>query len=219
MTEAASAVEEFYRSRGFGRPIGLGQRPAIVVVDFINGFTDPALPYGARLDDQIKATGRLLDAARASGGVPIVFIVTAYDFDDFRDAGLWRVKQAGITSLRAGSRAVEIDPRMGWRPDDEHRVTKKFASAFFGTDLVSRLTAASVDTILLAGCATSGCVRATAVDGLQNGYRVQVVREAVGDRDAVAHVRGLLEMDAKYADVISLEAAVTYLAGLPGGTA
>jgi maleamate amidohydrolase len=215
MTPAASsAAQEFYRSRGFGRPIGFGKRPAIVVVDFINGFTDPALPYGAMLDDEIKATGRLLDAARANGDVPVVFIVTAYDFDDFRDAGLWRVKQAGISSLRAGSSAVEIDPRMGWRPEDEHRVVKKFASAFFGTDLVSRLTAASVDTLLLAGCATSGCVRATAVDGLQNGYRVQVVREAVGDRDAVAHERGLLEMDAKYADVISLEAAVSYLAGL-----
>ena len=214
MTEAAISAEEFYRSRGFGRPIGFGERPAIVVVDFINGFTDSALPYGAKLDDEIDATGRLLDAARANRCVPIVFIVTAYEFDDFRDAGLWKVKQAGITSLRAGTDAVEIDPRMGWRPDGEHRVAKKFASAFFGTDLVSLLNAASVDTILLAGCATSGCVRATAVDGLQNGYRVQVVREAVGDRDTVAHERSLIEMDAKYADVISLDQAVTFLAGL-----
>ncbi|MGH3187655.1 MAG: isochorismatase family protein [Streptosporangiaceae bacterium] len=220
MTQTANAAaEEFYRSRGFGRPIGFGARPAIVVVDFINGFTDPALPYGAALDGEINATGRLLDAARAHGGVPIVFIVTAYELDDFSDAGLWKVKQAGITSLRAGTSAVEVDPRMGWRPGDEHRIAKKFASAFFGTDLVSRLNATSVDTILLAGCATSGCVRATAVDGLQNGYRVQVVREAVGDRDATAHERSLIEMDAKYADVISLDAAVTYLAGLPGGTA
>jgi maleamate amidohydrolase len=215
MTEAAnSAAEEFYRSRGFGRRIGFGERPAIVVVDFINGFTDPALPYGAVLDDEISATGRLLDAARKDGDVPVVFVVTAYDFDDFRDAGLWRVKQAGITSLRAGTSAVEIDPRMGWRPSDEHCIAKKFASAFFGTDLVSRLNELSVDTILLAGCATSGCVRATAVDGLQNGYRVLVVREAVGDRDREAHDRGLIEMDAKYADVISLDQAVTYLARL-----
>jgi nicotinamidase-related amidase len=215
MTEAAiSGAEEFYRSRGFGRPIGFGERPGIVVVDFINGFTDPALPYGAVLDEEINATGRLLDAARASQDVPIVFIVTAYEFDDFRDAGLWKVKQAGITSLRAGTNAVEIDPRMGWRPNDEHRIAKKFASAFFGTDLVSRLNATSVDTILLAGCATSGCVRATAVDGLQNGYRVLVVKEAVGDRDRTAHERSLIEMDAKYADVISLDQAVTYLARL-----
>jgi maleamate amidohydrolase len=215
MTEAGNtAAEEFYRSRGFGRRIGFGERPAVVVVDFIKGFTDPALPYGAMLDDEINATARLLDAARATGGVPIAFIVTAYEFDDFRDAGLWKVKQAGITSLRAGSDAVDMDPRMGWRPNEEHCIAKKFASGFFGTDLVSRLTAASVDTILLAGCATSGCVRATAVDGLQHGYRVQVVREAVGDRDAVAHERSLVEMDAKYADVISLEAAMTYLAGL-----
>jgi maleamate amidohydrolase len=213
MAEAADATaEEFYRSRGFGRPIGFGNSPAIVVVDFINGFTDPALPYGCVLDREIKATARLLDAARQHGDVPIVFIVTAYEFDDGRDAGLWKIKQAGITSLRAGTTAVEIDPRMGWRPDDEHRISKKFASAFFGTDLSSRLNGLSVDTILLAGCATSGCVRATAVDGLQNGYRVQVVREAVGDRDRVAHERSLIEMDAKYADVTSLDDAVSYLA-------
>jgi maleamate amidohydrolase len=213
MTDAADpAAAEFYRSRGFGRPIGFGARPAIVVVDFINGFTDPALPYGSVLDQEIKATARLLDAARERGDVPIVFIVTAYEFDDFRDAGLWKTKQAGITSLRAGTSAVEIDPRMSWRPGNEHRISKKFASAFFGTDLVSRLNGLSVDTILLAGCATSGCVRATAVDGLQNGYRVQVVRETVGDRDRVAHDRSLIEMDAKYADIISLDDAVSYLA-------
>jgi nicotinamidase-related amidase len=213
MTETSiSAAEEFYRSRGFGRPIGFGERPGIVVVDFINGFTDPALPFGSALDDEINATARLLDAARKHRDVPIVFIVTAYEFDDFRDAGLWKIKQAGITSLRAGTSAVEIDARMGWRPGDEHRIAKKFASAFFGTDLVSRLNGLSIDTILLAGCATSGCVRATAVDGLQNGYRVLVVSEAVGDRDRAAHERSLIEMDAKYADVISLEQAVTYLA-------
>jgi nicotinamidase-related amidase len=213
MTETSiSAAEEFYRSRGFGRPIGFGERPGIVVVDFINGFTDPALPFGSALDDEINATARLLDAARKHRDVPIVFIVTAYEFDDFRDAGLWKIKQAGITSLRAGTSAVEIDSRMGWRPSDEHRIAKKFASAFFGTDLVSRLNGLSIDTILLAGCATSGCVRATAVDGLQNGYRVLVVSEAVGDRDRAAHERSLIEMDAKYADVISLDEAVTYLA-------
>jgi maleamate amidohydrolase len=203
---------EFYRTRGFGRPIGFGDRPALVVVDFINGFTDPAMPYGCTLDQEIKATARLLDTSRQRGDVPIFFIVTAYEFDDFRDAGLWRIKQAGIPSLRAGTRAVEIDPRMSWCPGNEHRISKKFASAFFGTDLASRLTSLSVDTILLAGCATSGCVRATAVDGLQNGYRVQVVREAVGDRDRVAHDRSLIEIDAKYADVTSLDDAMAYLA-------
>jgi nicotinamidase-related amidase len=214
MVEAvSSAAKQFYRSRGFGRPIGFGERPAVVVVDFTNGFTDPALPLGSVLDDEVNAAGRLLHAAREHGGVPIVFIVTAYEFDDFRDAGLWKAKQAGVTSLRDGTSAVETDPRMDWRPGTEHRIIKKFASAFFGTDLVSRLNNLSIDTILLAGCTTSGCVRATAVDGLQNGYRMMVVQEAVGDRDRAAHERSLIEMDAKYADVISLEDAVAYLAG------
>ncbi len=213
MREAGNpSAEEFYRSRGFGRPIGFGQRPAIVIVDFINGFTDPALPLGSILDNPIDATARLLETARTHSGVPIIFIVTAYEFDDFRDAGLWKAKQAGVTSLRAGTRAVEIDSRMGWRKSNEHLIPKKFASAFFGTDLISRLNCLSVDTILLAGCSTSGCVRATAVDGLQNGYRVMVVRDAVGDRDIEAHERSLIEIDAKYADVISLDRAMAYLA-------
>lgn len=219
MTEAVNpSAEEFYRSRGFGRPIGFGERPAIVVVDFINGFTDPVLPFGSILHEEIDATVRLLEAARKRGDVPIVFIGTAYEFDDFRDAGLWKTKQAGITSLRSGTHAVEIDSRMGWRPSDEHHISKKFASAFFGTDLISRLNCLSIDTVLLAGCSTSGCVRATAVDGLQNGYRIMVVREAVGDRDSEAHERSLIEIDAKYADVISLDRAITYLAERPSSS-
>jgi nicotinamidase-related amidase len=212
MTEAGNtAAEEFYRSRGFSQPLGFGERPAVLVVDFINGFTDPALPLGSILDNEINATVQLLEAARKRRDVPVVFIVAGYDFDDFRDAGLWKEKQAGITSLRAGTRAVEIDSRLGWRPSSEHLILKKFASAFFGTDLASRLNHLSIDTVLLAGCSTSGCVRATAVDGLQNGYRMMVVRDAVGDRDSEAHERSLIELDAKYADVISLDRAIAYL--------
>jgi nicotinamidase-related amidase len=213
MTEAGNvSAVEFYRSLGHGRPIGFGDRPAIVVVDFINGFTDPTLPLGSVLDSPINATSHLLETARAQRGIPILFIGSAYEFDDFRDAGLWKAKQAGITSLRAGTHAVEIDARMCFDKTNEHYILKKFASAFFGTDLPSRLNCLSIDTILLAGCSTSGCVRATAVDGLQNGYRVMVVREAVGDRDGEAHERSLIELDAKYADVISLDRAMEYLA-------
>jgi maleamate amidohydrolase len=106
---------------------------------------------------------------------------------------------------------VELDARLG-RRDDEALVIKKYASAFFGTDLATRLTARGVDTILLCGCTTSGCVRASAVDGLQHGFRVMVVREAVGDRNPAAHRQSMLDMQAKYADIVALDATTGYLA-------
>jgi nicotinamidase-related amidase len=168
-------ADEFYRSRGFGGRIGFGERPAVIIVDLIRGFTDPTMPYGADLDQVVDSSARLLDAARSREGTPIVFIVTAYESNSFEDAGWWRVKQQGIASLAAGTAAVEVDARLSYRPGEDHQICKKFASSFFGTDLLSRLNLLNVDTLLISGCATSGCVRATVVDGLQNGFRVQVV--------------------------------------------
>jgi nicotinamidase-related amidase len=207
-------MQEFYRAKGFGHPIGFGENPAVLVVDFIDGFTNPESPLGSNLDREVEATARLLAGAR-SRHIPIVFITTSYDFDDFRDAGWWRVKESGVKSLKTASPAVEIDPRLNWNRNNEHCINKKFASAFFGTDLLSRLNATSVDTLLVTGCATSGCVRATTVDGLQNGYRTMVVREAVGDRSLESHTQSLVEIDAKYGDVVSLEESLEYLAKLP----
>jgi nicotinamidase-related amidase len=105
---------------------------------------------------------------------------------------------------------VELDPLLG-RTDGEPLLRKKYASAFFGTDLLTRLQDAAVDTLLVAGCTTSGCVRATAVDGLQNGFRVMVIREAVGDRMRAAHEQSLYDLHAKYADVVSVEEVLHYL--------
>jgi maleamate amidohydrolase len=209
------SAEDFYLARGFGRRIGFGRSPAVLVVDFMNGFTDPTFLLGAALDATVAAACDLVTAARTVA-VPVVFVNTAYDFDDVRDAGLWRLKEEGISALRAGSKAVELDPRLDYRPEEDHLITKKFASAFFGTDLATRLRGLGVDSLLVAGCATSGCVRVTAVDGLQHGLRVMIVREAVGDRDPVAHERGLLEIDAKYADVVSLTDALDHLRAVDG---
>jgi len=210
VSDPGETAEELYLSRGFGRRIGYGERPAVLVVDFINAFTDPVFQLGADLDGPLFGASELIASAR-SVRAPVLFVTTAYDFDDCRDAGLWRRKEEGISALRAGTRAVELDARLDHRPGHDHLVTKKFASAFFGTDLASRLRALDVDTLLVAGCTTSGCVRVTAVDGLQHGFRVMVVREAVGDRDPVAHSRGLLEIDAKYADVVRLSDAIDRL--------
>jgi maleamate amidohydrolase len=202
-------MHEFFTSRGFGLRMGFGTTPALIVVDLMNAFTDPTMPLGSPLDAEIDATNQLLDAA-TDAAIPTFCTVQYYAEGDFRDAGIWRLKQAGIATLGAGTAAVELDQRLR-RPADSVIILKKYASAFFGTDLISRLTVRRIDTLLLAGCSTSGCVRATAVDALQYGIRPIVVREAVGDRVEAAHRQALFDLDQKYADVVSLDEALAYL--------
>jgi maleamate amidohydrolase len=208
-SEPSEEMAQFFLERGFGGRVGFGERPAVIVIDYFRAFTDPSQPLGANLDRQLEATHELLSAARAAQ-VPIFSTVVSYEEKDLRDAGLWIRKMSGSGTLRAGTPLVELDPRLERRPD-EPIVLKKYASAFFGTDLISRLTTRGIDTLLLAGCTTSGCVRATAVDGLQNGYHVIVVEETVGDRAEQAHRQSLFDLDAKYADVVSLADSVGYL--------
>jgi nicotinamidase-related amidase len=201
--------EEFFRQRGFGIRIGFGERPALIVIDMLKGFTDPDMPLGANLDREIEAQKPLLDAAHERG-IPVIFSTVIYNDVDLKDAGLWGIKMKGSLTLRAGTPAVEIDPRLDMRASDSLLV-KKYASCFFGTDLVPRLMNQRVDTLIITGCTTSGCVRATAVDAVQNGFRPMVVREAVGDRSAAAHEQSLFDLNAKYADVVSLDETLHYL--------
>jgi len=200
---------DFFRQRGFGLRIGFGQRPAVLVIDMIRAFTDPATMLGADLSPQIAATQQLLAAARARG-VPVIYSTVAYDDADCKDAGIWALKQKGVMTLRAGTPEVELDARLQRLPG-EGWLVKKYASCFFGTDLASRLVSRGVDTVLMAGGTTSGCVRASAVDALQSGFRPMVVRECVGDRSQAAHEQSLFDLQAKYADVVSLEEARHYL--------
>jgi nicotinamidase-related amidase len=209
MTTTHQEMDAFFRKRGFSRTIGFGQRPAVIVIDIIGAFTDPDLPLGANLDGVIEQTNRVLGPARAAK-VPVFFSSVAYEDEDLRDAGIWALKQAGVMTLRAGTPEVQVDKRLGQRAG-EALIMKKYASCFFGTDLVTRLHTLKVDTLILTGCTTSGCVRATAVDGLQYGFRVMVPKEAVGDRAAPAHEQSLFDLNAKYADVISVEDVVAYL--------
>jgi nicotinamidase-related amidase len=203
-------ILEFFRARGFGLRIGFGERPAIIQVDFMNAFSDPDMPLGANLDKEIEAAIEVLDAGRKAE-IPIIHTVVHYDEEDFKDAGVWLLKQKGLLSLKSGTHAVEVDDRLNRRPN-EAVVLKKYASCFFGSDLVSRLNAARVDTVILVGCTTSGCVRATAVDAVQYGFRPVIVREAVGDRSEPAHKQALFDLEQKYADVVSVEEANEYLA-------
>lgn len=144
------------------------------------------------------------------------YTTVAYEERDMRDAGIWARKMTGLMTLRAGTPEVEVDPSLG-RLLDEPIITKKYASAFFGTDLLARLNSSRIDTLLFAGCTTSGCVRATAVDAVQNGLRPMVVAEAVGDRSRAAHEQSLFDLQAKYADVVSVGEVLGYLSGLENG--
>jgi nicotinamidase-related amidase len=189
--------------------MGFGRRPALIVIDFTNGFTDPSLPLGSVSDQEISQANRLLDAAH-SAGLPVFFTTIQYDNDSLADAGLWARKIGGLNSLVADSRAVAQDSRLH-RAAGDALIVKKYASSFFGTDLCSRLQVRQIDTLLIAGTSTSGCVRATAVDACQLGFRPMVVREAVADRSAAAHGQALTDIETKYGDVVGIQAALDYI--------
>jgi maleamate amidohydrolase len=156
----------------------------------------------------VEATRRLLDAARGKG-LLAVFTTIAYE-PHLVDAGVWIRKMPGLGELVIGSEWVELDDRLG-RRENEPLLPKKGASAFFGTNLASILTAERIDTVLLCGATTSGCIRATAVDLCQYGFPTLVPRECVGDRAREPHDANLFDIDAKYADVVSLDDALDYV--------
>lgn len=208
--EQAHAV---YAAAALGQPFELGSRPAVLVVDFSRGFTDPACRLGSDLTPQVEATRTLLDAARGQG-VPVVFTTIGFEAGGC-DGGLWVKKVPALLELEVGGPWVEIDPRLG-RRDDEIVILKKGASGFFGTNLAPALVSLGADSVILCGATTSGCVRATAIDLLQYGWPAIVPRDCVGDRAQAPHDANLFDIQAKYADVVSLEEALAYLAGVPG---
>lgn len=195
--------------RGFGGRGGFGSRPALVVIDMTLGFTDPEAPLACDLEGPILEIQKLLGAARRAE-IPIVFTTVAYRESDRLTAAAFIDKVPALLTLEAGTRWAEIDPRIAPR-ETEPVLNKLFASGFFGTGLSSLLTAAGVDTLIITGASTSGCVRATAVDALQYGFRPVVPREAVGDRNEQAHEANLYDVDAKYGDVVSVQDTLAHL--------
>jgi nicotinamidase-related amidase len=206
---SGKADEEFFAQRGFGIKIGFGERPALIVIDMINGFTDATMPLGAPLESQLAAQKPLIDVAHERN-IPVIFSTVIYNDHDLKDAGLWAIKMKGTLTLKAGTPAIEVDKRLDMRKTDSLLV-KKYASCFFGTDLASRLMNLHADTLIITGCTTSGCVRATAVDAVQNGFRPMVVKEACGDRSQAAHDQSLFDLNAKYADVVGLDETLQYM--------
>ncbi len=207
---------ESYKSKGFASRSGYGKRPGLLIVDFINGFTDPNSPLGGNFDSQLDATNALLDAFRAQA-LPIAYTVVEYEHD-YRDAGVFIEKVPSLAVLKKGSHMVEVDDRIKPLPG-EYIVSKRYASSFFGTNLDTWFRNNGVDTCVIVGCTTSGCVRASAVDSLQYGYRTVVVRDGCGDRAGGPHEANLFDIDAKYGDVISLDECLEYVGGLSAATA
>jgi len=205
------------RHDGFHGRAGFGLRPALLVVDVNVGFTDPESPLACGLDGVVVAIQRLLGEARAAG-LPVVYTTVSYDEGDRLAAAAFIDKIPALLTLEAGSRWVEIDPRIAPLPD-EPVLNKLFASAFFGTPLSNLLTAAGCDGVIVTGASTSGCVRATVVDALQHGYRPAVPREAVGDRNPTAHEANLYDIDTKYGDVVSLDEVIAHLEASAGAHA
>jgi len=208
-----NSILDGYRAKGLAGRVGFGRRPAVVVIDFIVGFTDLESPLASDLDPQIEATGRLLEIAR-SRSVPVYFTTVVYE-PDLKDAGLFIAKVPSLKTLVRGSRWVELDPRLH-RRESEPIIEKRYASAFFGTPLASTLTVNGIDTLIVAGCTTSGCVRATVVDALQHGFRAIIPPECVGDRSAEQHAANLVDMDGKYGDVVDLAEVIATLDRVEG---
>lgn len=197
-----------FKEKGLGGRVGFGSRPALLVVDMIRGFTDARSPLAGDLDEQLKATQELLEKARGAG-VPIIFSTVAYD-TDLQEAGKWIQKIPSNSWLVEGSEWVELDDRLD-RQNNEMLLVKKYASCFFGTDLAARLVSKGIDTLILVGCTTSGCIRATAVDSCSYGFHTIVVEEGVGDRAELPHLASLFDIDNKYGDVVGLDEANAYL--------
>jgi maleamate amidohydrolase len=214
--EGVSVVDEetqrTYREQGWGEVrIGLGELPALVVVDMQHDFVDPdSLATCAPMaEDRIPAIRSVLEAAR-SAGIP-VFHTQGIVRADLSDLGLWKgyAKRNGLCQID-GTHGAEIVEELAPRPG-EHVVRKTRPSAFFGTDLHDRLASLRVDTVLVVGASMSGCVRATVVDAFSHDYRVSVIRECVVDRSESLVARNLFDVAAKYADDIGLDEAISYL--------
>jgi maleamate amidohydrolase len=193
----------------FSGRVGWGVSPALVVVDLVRAYTEPGGPFA--LPDPgpaVAATKALVDAARA-GGRLVVWTVVRYAAD-LTDGGLFVRKVPALAAFADGAPGDWGDLTLAPEPG-EPVVVKQYASAFFGTSLAATLTAAGVDTVVVTGVSTSGCVRATAMDALNSGFRPQVVRQACADRTPALHENNLTDLDAKYADVVDLEEALTHL--------
>ena len=212
-----SSATDNYRNV-FDHRLGFGQRPALIVIDFVKAYTTPESPlYAPDVAQAVRHTQPLLTAMRQAE-LPIIFTRVVYN-SHMKDGGLFVQKIPVLRHMLEGDPLADVVEEL---PLDAGDIVlkKQYASAFFGTSLMSTLTSLRVDTVILAGCSTSGCVRATAVDGMQHGLHVIVPRECVADRHQAPHEANLFDINAKYGDVMSLGEVLERLSLLaPGSSA
>jgi maleamate amidohydrolase len=197
---------------GFGGRLAPGRRPAVLAIDMMRAYFEQGSLMCLPSHDCLGSAARVLAAARDSG-VPVIHTRVAYA-PDGGDGGLFVRKVEALHQLFGGGPMSEHAPDVAPAPG-ELVVTKQYASAFFGTPLASTLVSHAIDTVVIVGVSTSGCVRATGVDALQHGFVPIVVRDAVGDRTPETNDASLFDLQAKYAEVVDEQAAVAYLANLP----
>ncbi len=197
--------------------LGFGRKTALIVIDLLQGYTLKGAPlFAPGVVKAVKEMPELLKLARQKK-MPIIHTRVFYNPPDFIDGGVWIKKAPVLKSLVPGNKYAQfckgVEPGKG-----ELVIVKNYASVFFGTSLAATLTAAGIDTLLITGCTTSGCVRASAVDAVQNGFRPIVIRECVGDRHDGPHEANLFDINAKYGDVISKVEALKYIKSLKAGS-
>ena len=208
-----TSIEENYARGGFGHRLEPGTRPALAIIDFVEAYVRPGAMLFADCAPAHAGAVELLAAARRAQ-IPIIHTHVAFQSGG-RDGGIFRRKVAALKTFEDGA-----DPSLqafarGLEPaDDETVITKQYASGFFGTSMASTLTAMRIDTLIICGVSTSGCVRATALDACQHGFIPLVVRDAVGDRDPGPHEATLFDLQAKYAEVVNLDFIRRYLGSL-----
>jgi maleamate amidohydrolase len=194
---------------GFSGRVGWGARPAVLVIDLVRAYTDPDGPFALPSPEAAVAAAASLVTAARTTGYPVVWTAVRYTAG-LADGGLFAVKVPALACFTedapGGWGELVLEPQPG-----EPVVVKQYASAFFGTSLAATLRTLGVDTVVVAGVSTSGCVRATAMDALNSGFRPQVVRDACADRSEALHLNNLADLDAKYADVVDLAEALARL--------
>ena len=215
--QAFDKASEIYQQRGFQRRIGFGKKPALISVDLANAWTRPGNPFTCdqnKMDNEIiPGMQRLLAACRANGH-PVIHVTTAYEVTDrnaeFTDMGLWHCKIPMDGVDIKDTELWAIDSRIA-PVEGEYTLLKKRASSFHGTELAGILRAANVDTILVTGVTATACVRETVCDGIADGFRTIAVKECIGDRIPGAVAWNLFDLDAKFADVHTVDECVSYL--------
>ena len=193
--------------------LGFGEKSALIVIDLLQGYTtEGSALYAPGVVECVKEMPEVLALAREKN-VPVIHTRVLYTKPNYEDGGVWVKKAPVLLDLVEGHPYADfcegVEPQEG-----EVVIIKQYASAFFGTSLVATLNGLGVDTLIITGCTTSGCIRATAVDTVQHGFRPICLRECIGDRAEGPHEANLFDINAKYGDVISKDHAMDYLNNL-----